>query len=206
MGKLDMTIAEKKASQKDWERLFLEVYHACLEEFSGSPTFNPEASERLNARFDLQRVATSDLLEIIEKLCVMKEGWFYADRLLQIIEEREDAKWLKNKKNREALLQVMSETLPESQHLPLEDIENTVCVSEYEPPIRPDLERDFDIALESLTEKERAVIELCVYGKMNQSEVARKWGVSRQAVNKIYNNATEKLKKRLYKYAYNRTG
>ena len=104
------------------------------------------------------------------------------------------------------MLQVMSDTLPESQHLPLEDIENTVCVSEHEPPIRPDLERDFDIALESLTEKERAVIELCVYGKMNQSEVARKWGVSRQAVNKIYNNATEKLKKRLYKYAYNCTG
>jgi hypothetical protein len=91
----------------------------------------------------------------------MKEGWFYADRLLQIIEEREDAKWLKNKKNREALLQVMSDTLPESQHLPLEDIENTYCVSEYEPPIRPDLERDFDIALESLTKK-KDCYKLCL--------------------------------------------
>jgi len=74
--------------------------------------------------------------------------------------------------------------------------------------MHPEIEKLIKLAVADgeITEKERAVIMRKAEKLGEESEVARKWGVSRQAVNKIYNNATEKLKKRLYKYAYSCTG
>lgn len=196
---MEKTVAEKRATKKDWERLFREVYRKCIVENSFVPEFNPDASEWLNARIDMERVSTNDLLEMIEKLCVKKEGWFFADRLLEIIEKRENTQWLKSKKNRKALLRVMSDTLPRSKYILLNDIQNQ-AVKEHEQSIRPDLEHDCDKALDALTERERIVVELTIYGKMNQHDIAKRLSISQQAVSKTFKSAIKKLKKRLYKY------
>lgn len=192
----DLTPAEKKATKEDWIKLIKYICWKCKGNPAYIPKFDPYESGLLNARLDLERIGECSVEEKIVKLCVEKEGWFFSWSLKKNQDIKEMEEFISKEENKEALERIMK-TIKE---VPLEYYEEHLSIDNFEYAPSYNLEEDYDKAMDKLTHREREVIRMVVYEKLNQQDIAKKIRISQPAVSKLYNSAVEKLRKMLKKY------